>query len=192
MTTSATSSVSPAQPVPAPEKPARPRFVRRIRLSTFLLGMVVVALLVGLYAQRRRQAQLRAAVSLYRNLRTEGIHDALDQPIVLTYADDDPLDVVLKNIKALTTKNPKVPKLPSGIPIYVEPFGIQEAEISLSSLVKKPPAADTLTLREHLARVLDSLGLAYQVKAGFLMITSKESNDVEEMDPYVRYRDVLP
>ncbi len=157
--------------------------------------MVVVALLFGLYAQKRRQARLLDALSLYRNLRSEEIYNALEVPITLTYADGDPLDVVLKDIKAQTTKNPKLPKIPSGIPIYVDPLGLQEAERSLNSLVKRPPSADTLTLSEHLARVLDSLGLAYQVKDGYLMITSKESIDVplgeEGKDLYLQYRDVL-
>ena len=57
-----------------------------------------------------------------------------------------------------TTKNPKMPKLPTGIPIYVDPIGLQEAEVSLNSPVKRPPSADTLAFGEHLRRVLESIG----------------------------------
>jgi hypothetical protein len=172
----------------------RARLLRPIRLSTFLLVILVIALLIALYAQRLREAHLQDELSIYRHYRTEGIVDALDQPIALTYADGAALDAVLKDIKMRTTKNPSLPKVPAGIPLYVDPIGLQEAERSLSSTVKRPSPADTLTLGEHLRRVLDPLGLGYQVQDGFLMITSKEEVDVpvdEDVDPYLRYRDVL-
>jgi hypothetical protein len=167
---------------------------RRVRLSTLLLLMVVVALLCGLYAQKRRQAQLLATLSLYRHPGTEGMFDALDQPIALTYSDDATLSDALKDIKMQTTKHPKLPKIPTGIPIYVDPVGLQEAERTLETPIKRPPLTDSLTLGEHLGRILDPLGLGYVVKDGFLLITSKESLDqllADKVDPYPRYRDVL-
>jgi hypothetical protein len=172
----------------------RASVLRPVRLSTFLLSMVVIALLIALYAQHVHEARLRDAISIYRHDRTEGIFDALDQPIALTYADGAALDVVLKDIKMRTTKNPSLPKIPAGIPLYVDPIGLQEAERSMHSTVKRPPSADTLALGEHLRRLLDPLGLGYQVGDGFLMITSKESVDEhvgDDVDPYLRYRDVL-
>jgi hypothetical protein len=193
MTASAPPS-PPAHPDAVPEKPRKRSLIRRFRLSTLLLLIVVAALLIGLYEQRFREVQLLSNLSLYRNAKQEGIYDALDLPIALTYADGDHLDNVLKDIKIQTTKNPKLPKLPTGIPIYVDPLGLQEAEVTLSSAVKRPSSADKLTLGEHLRRVLDPLGLAYTAKDGFLMITSKESVDVEIDDPedlYHGYRDVI-
>jgi hypothetical protein len=180
--------------VPSPSTTRRPRVLRPIRLSTFLLLVLVAALLVALYAQRRHEAQLLDALSSYRNPRQEGIIDALDQPITLKYADGDAFDVVLKEIKKQTTKNPKLPKLPAGIPIYIDPIGLQEAEQSLNATVTRPPAADALPLGEHLRLILEPLGLYYVVKYGFLMITVKESLDTpvgESTDPYLQYRDVL-
>jgi hypothetical protein len=166
-----------------------------IRLSTFLLLTLVAGLLIAIYVQRIREARLRDAISIYRNPQTEAILDALDQPIALTYDDDAPLDLVLKEFRMRTTKNPKLPGIPTGIPIYVDPIGLQEAERSLHATVKRPPSADTLAIGEHLRRVLEPLGLGYDVRDGFLMITSKESLDVPvgggDFDPYVRYRDVL-
>jgi hypothetical protein len=156
--------------------------------------MVVVALLIGLYAQRLREAQIRDALSTYRNVRQEGIIDALEESIALTYADGAPLDDVLKDIKMQTTKNPKLPKLPTGIPIYVDPIGLQEAERSLNSTVKRPSSADTLALGDHLRRILEPLGLGYVVKDGYMMITTNDSIDLpigDEVDPYLLYRDVL-
>ena len=75
------------------------KLTQRIRLSTLLLWMIVIALLVGLYTQQRRTAELRATLSLYRDPTTEGIFDVLDQPIALTYADGAHLEEVLKEIK---------------------------------------------------------------------------------------------
>ncbi|MGP0065683.1 MAG: hypothetical protein ACLQGP_19025 [Isosphaeraceae bacterium] len=191
MTTSAP-FIPPAPPGAIPEKP---RGRTRVRLSTFLLLIAVAALLIGLYAQRRREAQLMAFLSLYRNTKQEGIYDALDQPIALSYADGDHLAGVLKEIKKQTTKNPKLPKLPTGIPIYVDPIGLQEAERSMNSVVERPSSADRLALGEHLKRILEPLGLAYVVKEGFLMITSKDSVDEpfgdDTGDPYLKHRDVL-
>jgi hypothetical protein len=49
-------------------------------------------------------------------------------------------------------------------------------------------------MKEHLNRVLEPLGLVFSVKEGYLMITSKESLDLpigDEVDPYVKFRDVL-
>jgi hypothetical protein len=172
----------------------RASVLRPVRLSTFLLSTVVIALLIALYAQHVHEARLRDALSIYRHDRTEGIFDALDQPIALTYADGASLDVVLKDIKMRTTKSPSLPKIPGGIPIYVDPIGLQEAERSPNATVKRPSSADALPLGEHLRRLLDPLGLGYQVKEGYLMITSKEAVDVpvgDDVDPYLRYRDVL-
>jgi hypothetical protein len=182
-------------PASVPHAPApRRKLLRPIRLSTFLLLTVAAGLLIALYAQRLREARLRDALSVYRNPRTEGIHEALDRPVPLDYGDDDPLDRILKEIKKQTTKNPDLPRTPAGIPIYVDPIGLQEAERSLNSPVKRPPSADALLLGEHLRRILDPLGLGYEVKDGFLMITAKDSLDVpvgDDVNPYLRYRDVL-
>jgi hypothetical protein len=177
------------------QEPARrASLLRPIRLSTFLLAMLVIALVIALYAQHLREARLQDAISIYRHYRTEGIIEALEQPIALTYADETPLDQVLREIKRQSTKNPKLSKLATGIPIYVDPIGLQEAERSLNSTVKRPASADTLVLGEHLRLMLEQLGLGYVVKDGFLMITSKDSLDEplgENADPYLQYRDVL-
>jgi hypothetical protein len=172
----------------------RAKLLRPIRLSTFLLLVLVTALLIALYAQGLREAQLRDELSIYRHYRTEAIFDAIDQPIPLSYSDGATLEEVLKEVRKQTAKSPKLTKGIPGIPIYVDPIGLQEAQRGIGSTVKRPPSADTLTLGEHLRRVLDPLGLGHAVKEGYLLITSKEAIDVpvgEDVDPYVRYRDVL-
>ena len=178
----------------AHERPTRVGFLRHIRLSTLLLLVPTVALFFALYTQRRRQAELQNALLIYRQPRNEAIHDALGLVIALPYADGDALDNVFKNVKGRTTGHPKLPKIPTGIPIYVDPLGLQEVQKSLSTPVKRPAGAAKLTLGEHLRQILDQFGLAYVVKDGFLLISSRESLDPPgdgEEDLYLQYRDVL-
>jgi hypothetical protein len=163
---------------------------RQIRLRTLLLLILVLAIALELYLVKRRQAQTLAAIAFYRQPSTEGIYDALDQQIALTYPDGAPLEDVLKEMKRRTTGK----KLPSGIPIYVNPIGLQEANVTMASPVRRPAPGNPPTISEHLRRVLKPLGLSYEVKDGFLMITSTESEDAPiggGEDPYVKFRDVL-
>jgi hypothetical protein len=156
--------------------------------------VLVIALSISLYALRLREARLQDAIAVYRNYRTEGINDVLAQPIALNYADGAALEDLLKEVKKQTATVPKPGKPWAGIPIYVDPIGLQETERSMKSTVQRPPSADTLTLGEHLRRVLEPLGLGYEVKSGFLMISAKESLEAPvgvDADPYLMYRDVL-
>ena len=88
----------------------------------------------------------------------------------MSFANETPLDDVLKYIKQATT----TPTF-SGIPIYVDPLGLQEAERSLNSTVQID--LEGVPLKTTLRLMLKQLGLAYTVKDGFLMITSEDSED---------------
>ncbi len=55
----------------------------------------------------------------------------LDEPISMSFNEDTPLEDVLKYIKQATTT-----KIYTGIPIYVDPLGLQEAEKSMTSTVR--------------------------------------------------------
>ena len=101
------------------------------------------------------------------------ILEKLEEPISMSFANETPLDDVLKYIKQATT----TPDF-SGIPIYVDPIGLQEAERSLNSTVVID--AEGLPLCHCLRQILSGLGLMYVVRdEGFLMITSKD----EAFDP---------
>ncbi len=88
----------------------------------------------------------------------------------MSFATETPLDDVLKYIKQATT----TPTF-SGIPIYVDPIGLQEAERSLNSTVQID--LEGVPLKTTLRLILKQLGLAYTVKDGFMIITSEDSED---------------
>ena len=165
------------------------RLGMRIRLSTMLLLVVVLALLVRFFISRQREAQLQLEISPYRNPRAEGIVEVMNRPLALTYPDGASLEQLLKDIKFHSTGQPK---LPAGIPIYVDPIGLSEADKTMASTVRKQPPDQKLTLREHLKRVLKPLGLDFTIRDGFLMITSQEALDERsDDDPYLGFSDVL-
>jgi hypothetical protein len=164
---------------------------RRVRLQTLLLLIVALSLLIDLYLIKRRQSHLLDAVAFYRQPRTEAICDVLNEPLATVYPDGAALEDMLKDIKARTTGKPK---LKSGIPIYVDPRGLQEANHTMTSKVKRPVSSDRMTLSDQIRQALEPLGLVYEVKDGFMMITSKESRHASADDAlnlYLEFRDVL-
>lgn len=162
--------------------------MRRWNLRTLILVIVVFALGFALFAQQRREARLRSALDLYRDRGHERILDLLDEPLALSYPSDQSLEDVMKQIKTRTKGN----RLPSGIPIYVDPIGLSEAGVTMSSPAKPAASPQDRTLGEELTQILEPLGLAWKAGGGFLMITSKESLDATEgEDPYLEFRDVL-
>jgi hypothetical protein len=168
------------------------RPLRRIRLSTFLILILLVALLVGMFVQERQMRAVGIQLAPYRDPTSEPILDFLDEPLALEYPDQAPLEVILKEIRRRSTG---VTKLKTGIPIYVDPIGLQEAELSMTSPVTRPQSAVALKLGDHIEQALAPMGLGYTVKYGFLMVTSKDSLDKDGedslMDAYRQYRDVL-
>jgi hypothetical protein len=101
---------------------------------------------------------------------------ALGQLIDMNFRNETPFEEVIKYFRDAT----KSPALPDGIPIYIDPVGLQEAEKNLTSPVtmdlKQIPARTALKL------ALEQLGLTYQVKDGLLKITSMSSNDEPDDD----------
>ena len=111
------------------------------------------------------------AVDLFdRDPKTKQILEKLDEPISMPFGNETPLEEVLKYIKQSTT----TPTF-SGIPIYVDPIGLQEAERSINSTVQID--LEGVPLKTTLRLILKQLGLAYTVKDGFMIITSEDSED---------------
>src|SRR5262249_31468700 len=123
------------------------------------------------YISEKRIKRWGKAVDLFdRDPRTKQILEKLDEPIPMSFANETPLDDVLKYIKQATT----TPTF-SGIPIYVDPIGLQEAERSLNSTIQID--LEGVPLKTTLRLMLKQLGLAYTVKDGFMIITSEDSED---------------
>ncbi len=60
-----------------------------------------------------------------------------------------------------------------GLPIYIDPIGLQYAERSLNSTVRIN--FDAIPVRDGLRLCLKQLGLGYSVRSGFLMISDEDS-----------------
>ncbi len=85
----------------------------------------------------------------------------------MAFEAETPLEDVLKYIKQATTDRVYV-----GIPIYVDPEGLKEANASLSSVVAIE--LEGVPLKTTLRLLLKQIGLAYCVRDGILIISSPE------------------
>src|SRR5262249_29703790 len=101
------------------------------------------------------------------NPKTKQILEKLEEPISMSFANETPIDDVLKYIKQATT----TPTY-NGIQIYVDPYGLQEAERALNSTIQID--VEGVPLRRTLQLILTQLGMAYFVEDGILVITSED------------------
>jgi RNA polymerase sigma factor (sigma-70 family) len=97
--------------------------------------------------------------------KTRQIRERLKQVIELD-RNDLPLHDLLKQIKPATT-DATFP----GIPVYVDPVGLQNAEVSMASLVEIPKKGSVDFV---LSFALRELRLSYIVKDGWLQISSRD------------------
>jgi hypothetical protein len=94
------------------------------------------------------------------------ILEKLEKRITAPFAKPTTFEDILKFIKSETASPGD-----NGIPIYVDPVGLQEAEKTLSSPVMI--AMKNVPLKVVLRLVLKQLGLAYKVKDGLLTIDAE-------------------
>ena len=101
----------------------------------------------------------------------------LEEKVSMSFANETPLEDVLRYIKS-TTQGPT----DNGIPIYVDPVGLNEAEKSMTSPVTLD--LEGVPLKTTLRLLLKQLGLAYCVKEGMLMIGTPEGilKELEEAE----------
>jgi hypothetical protein len=102
---------------------------------------------------------------LDRDPQTKLIEDRLAEKIDLSF-ENTALEDVLKFIKTATRKGPN----DNGIPIYVDPVGLNEAEKTLATPISF--VAQGEPLKSSLERLLKSIGLTYHVRDGLLTVTS--------------------
>ena len=142
----------------------------RLRLSTLILLIIIFGMAVTLALQQQREARLRSALRSARNAASDkAILMALNQPFDAKPIPRPTLALLLQEIKRVTRNG----VLWDGIPIFVDPIGLQEAGVTMNSPVTVSSKA--VTIRKALQDALGQLKLVYTVKDGFMMITSKES-----------------
>lgn len=101
----------------------------------------------------------------------------LEEPVSMSFANDAPLEDVLKYIKSATTG-----LRDSGFPIYVDPVALNEA----GKTMKSPVTLDVegIPLRVTLGLLLKQLDLEYVVQDGMLKIG--KASTVSSTTPYRR------
>ncbi len=107
---------------------------------------------------------------LERDAKTMKILEKLDEPVSMAFDQETALEDVLKYIKSATSSPSD-----NGIPIYVDPVGLQEADRTMTSPVRLD--LEGVPLKTTLRLLLKQLGLTYTVKDGLLTITSEDSHD---------------
>jgi hypothetical protein len=90
----------------------------------------------------------------------------LEAPISMSFSNETPLEDVLKYIKSATQGSRD-----TGIPIYVDPLGLNEARKSMTSPVVLD--LEGVPLRITLRLLLKQLDLDYTIEEGVLFITSE-------------------
>jgi hypothetical protein len=134
----------------------------RIRLVTLMGAIALIA--VGL-----------ALPVWYRTWYARRFQDAWKRPISMHIAQSDSLETILMRIKLETADF----RLESGLPIYVDPIGLQEAEATMHSLAGRDHDATGVPAGVLLNRVLKPMGLACKLHPyGLVEVTSIESLDV--------------
>ena len=109
--------------------------------------------------------------------RSQGIIAELAKPISMPFGAETALADVVKYVKTST----RGPAFADGIPIYVDPIGLSEADKSMTSTVHGVEV-EGVPLRTTLKLLLHQLDLTYVVRDGLLRITSRESADQEAQD----------
>ncbi len=119
----------------------------------------------------RRIARYGAAMDLQgRDPKTKAILEKLEQPVTMSFPQDTTLEDVLRYVRS-ATQGPN----DSGIAIYVDPKGLQEADQTLNSVVQLD--LEGVPLKTTLRLLLKQIGLTYTVKDGILTITSIDAAD---------------
>jgi hypothetical protein len=164
---------------------------RAVWLGAALFGMGYTALIFSRPGGQPPRTQL-ATDSILNGLRgrfapiaksifppNARILEALDRPVPTWFPNEAPLAEVLSYIKEATS----TPTY-SGIPIYVDPIGLQEAERSMNSTVQID--LEGVPLRTTLRLCLKPLGLCYEVDEGYLRITAEDSDRSRDLeDPFL-------
>ncbi len=95
------------------------------------------------------------------------IRETLGKPLDMPFRSDTPLEDILKYLKTAS----EVADFPDGLPVYVDPVGLDAAETSIHAPVRIDTKGRPLS--ESLAAVLGQLDLRYEVRDGLVLITAQ-------------------
>jgi hypothetical protein len=102
----------------------------------------------------------------------------LGETVGMHFNEPTPLENLLKHVRSATSRVDG-----EGIPIFVDPIGLQEVEQSMTSTVRL--YRDDLPLKTSLHYCLRQLDLNYPVTGGFLKITSADDELPVGNDPFL-------
>lgn len=179
-------SILVVEPTPRDRAPPMPR----IRLSTFLLLLVIVAMALGLIVLAGREARLRAELQAVTNRTEDAIQRALDRPIRMDWIAGlrPSLSVVLLRLKS-ETRDRGLWSMSDGLPIYVDPEAASNAGITLET-TSEPHPPETMTIGEALSYTTQQFGLRWYVKDALLIISDDQAASGKlSMDELVRRSD---
>jgi Domain of unknown function (DUF4139)/N-terminal domain of unknown function (DUF4140) len=103
--------------------------------------------------------------------RSQKVANELGKFVSMNFPNDTPLNDVVKYIEQSTVG----PAFPQGIPIYVDPQGLQDADKTMASTIAIN--LEGIPLRTSLRLLLKQLSLIYHVRDGLLIITSTQTDD---------------
>ena len=108
------------------------------------------------------------------------VMNQLERPIALPFESETPLSDVVQYLKSATQS----PELPAGIPIYVDPIGLKEANVTNETPIIIE--LNGIPLKRGLFLALRSIGLAYTVQDGLLIISTQDQlKQLLETEPMV-------
>lgn len=122
----------------------------------------------------------QAAAPAANDPRDERVRDALAKPVAMPFAHATPIGDVLKYIKIATNS----PKLPDGIPIYIDPKGLLKAGKTLNSPVSL--SLEGIALGKSLELLLDQVDLRYEVEEGVLIIREEVAVEPKTTEAILR------
>lgn len=103
--------------------------------------------------------------------RNEALRQILNRPLSMPFPNETPLEEVLKYIRTATMGE----KMQNGIPIYVDPKGLEDVEKTMASPITFQ--MEDVKLKTSLRLILKQLGLGYYLREGMVIVTSTNSDD---------------
>jgi hypothetical protein len=147
-----------------------------------IAAAAVASLMTATIGMCQEKSRTKSASSPGASL-TKAVLAKLDERIPMNFPEDTPLEDILKYVHQATSDPAKKAPLNRGIPIYVEPKGLREADLAMSSTTTINLTG--VPLKRSLTRALSKLHLDYTVTDGLLIVSSQARIARERKPPAV-------